>query len=174
MSATESDRIGQMAEQYTKGYQVSYKQKFCSAGHFQGVTVDPAQTIAAGATATVELHTVRFDTTDPPMVSGNTILLDKSLQAYAVTANVEYSSGAHSDGAVYIRVKVWDGAALQTQLAGKNTYNTFELTDMNTVGGVVLTNLNLPADNYALVEIENATDVTITLDNVRIGVLRLV
>lgn len=174
MSSTESDRVAQMAAEFTKGYQVSYKQKACSAGHFQGLTVDPAQTVAAGATATVELHTVRFDTPDPSMVSGNTILLDKSLQAYAMAANIEYSSGAHSDGAVYIRVKVWDGTALQTQLAGKNTYNTFELTDMNTVGGVIMSNLNLPADNYAVVEIENATDTAITLDNVRIGVLRLV
>lgn len=174
MTATTADLIAQMRVEYAKGYVVSYKQKACSAGHFEGVTVDPAQTVAAGATATVELHTVRFDTPDPAMVSGNTIVLDKSLQAYAVAANVEYSSGAHSDGAVYIRVKVWDGTALQTQLAGKNTYNTFELTDMNTVGGVVMSNLNLPPDNYAIVEIENATDVTITLDNVRIGVMRLV
>ena len=163
-----------MREEHAKGYVVSARQKACSAGHFAGLTPDPAQTIAAGQTATVELHTVRFDTADAPMVSGNTIILEKSLQAYAVAANVEYSSGAHSDGAVYIRVKVWDGTALQTQLAGKNTYNVFELTDMNTVGGVVMTNLNLPPDNYAIVEIENATDTTITLDNVRIGVLRLV
>lgn len=174
MSATVTDQLEQMKTERAKGYVVSFMQKACSAGHFQGLTPDPAQTVGAGATATVELHTVRFDTPDAPMVSGNTIVLEKSLQAYAAAANIEYSSGAHSNGAVYVRVKVWDGTALQTQLAGKNTYNTFETTDMITVGGVIMTNLNLPADNYAVVEIENATDVTISLDNVRIGVLRLV
>lgn len=166
--------MGQMRAEYAKGYVVSAKQKACSAGHFQGVTVDPAQTIATGATAIVELHTVRFDTVDAPMVSGNTVLLEKSLQAYAAAANIEYSSGAHSDGAVYVRVKVWDGAQLVTQLAGKNTYNTFELADMITVGGVIMSNANLPPDNYAVVEIQNSTDVDIVLDNVRVGVLRLV
>jgi hypothetical protein len=172
--ATESDELDQMRAEIAKGYVASYKQKVASAGHFQGVTVDPAQTVGAGVTATVELHTVRFDTPDAPMVSGNTFLLEKSIQTYAVTANLEYSSGAHTNGAVYVRVKVWDGAAMVVQLAGKNAYLDFETTDMITVGGVVMSNLNLPADNYVCVEIQNSTDATLTLDNVRIGVLRLV
>lgn len=150
-----------------EGYQASYIQLACAAGR---ITTDPtSQTIQPGATATLQIISVRFDSS-PTMINGNNILLQNQKKVYNASVSVTASSAVHVDGVMSLDLYWFDGTLhnlLQSQdvlyVAAKSEFSIGTSTCLKSIDR---------NDNYIYCQLTNGCDVPITIDRYRFSCVR--